>query len=238
LVDLLRNMRNNIRYMRKDSTFAALFSPTRQGILTSLFLRPDKEWYLSELAASLGTGSSSLQREIDALVRVGVLEKRVDGRRSYIKANEDSPIFPELRGLVEKTGGIVPMLREAIAGSKGLRVGFIYGSLARGEDGAGSDVDVMLLGDVSTMELSPGLRAVEVAVGRQVNPTVFSLDEFAKKVAVKNHFLRTVLRDKKIMLVGTEGELEEIARRAEDSRAPVKQTGTRVVSQFENRVNV
>ena len=108
-------MRNNVRNMLKDSTLAAIISPTRQAILTTLFLRPEKDWYLSELAASLGTGPSSLQREIDALVRVGILEKRVDGRRSYIKANQDSPIYPELHGLVEKTSGIVPMLREAIA---------------------------------------------------------------------------------------------------------------------------
>lgn len=211
---LLRNMRNNIRNMRKESTLATLFSPIRQGILTALFLRPEKEWYLSELAGSLGTGPSSLQREIDGFVRVGIVEKRVDGRRSYIRANEGSPIFPELRGLIEKTSGLVPMLREAIKGSKGLKVGFIYGSLARGGESAGSDVDVMLLGDVSTMALSPRLRAVEVAVGRPVNPTVFSLDEFASKVAEKNHFLRTVLRNEKIMLIGTEDELEELARRA------------------------
>jgi predicted nucleotidyltransferase len=213
--------------MRKDSTLAALISPTRQGVLATLFLQPDKEWYLSELAASLGTGPSSLQREIDALVRVGILKKRVDGRRSYVKANEDSPIFPELHGLIEKTSGIVPMLRDAIKRTKRLKIAFIYGSLARGEEGAESDVDLMLLGNVSTVDLSPKLRSVEVAVGRQVNPTVFSLDEFAKKVTDKNHFLRTVLKNKKIMLVGTEDELDEIARHAEDSHAPVEQTGTR-----------
>lgn len=213
--------------MRKDSTLAALLSPTRQGVLTSLFLRPDKEWYLSELAASLGTGPSSLQREIDALIRVGIIEKRVDGRRSYLKANENSPIFPELRGLIEKTSGIVPMLREAVNGTKGLKVGFIYGSLARGEEGAGSDVDLMLLGNLSTMELTPRLRTVEAAVGRQINPTVFSLPEFARKIAEKNHFLRTVLRNKKIMVVGTENELAEIAHRAQDPRASDEQTGSR-----------
>jgi hypothetical protein len=77
------------------------------------------------------------------------------------------------------------------------------------------------------MDLSPRLRAVETAVGRQVNPTVFSVDELAKKAAEKNHFLRTVLRNKKIMLVGTEDELDKIAHRAENSHAPVEQTGTR-----------
>jgi DNA-binding transcriptional ArsR family regulator len=220
-------MRNNVRVMRKDSTLAAIISPTRQAVLTALFLRPDKAWYLSELAASLGTGPSSLQREIDALVRVGILEKRVDGRRTYIKANEDSPTFPELRGLIEKTSGIVPMLREAITRTKGLQIGFIYGSLARGQEGAGSDVDLMLIGAVSTMDIGPKLRTVEKAVGRQINPTVFSLDEFSKNLAQKNHFLRTVMRNKKIMLVGTEDELETIARGAEGAHASNEQTRAR-----------
>ena len=220
-------MRNNVRDMRKNSTLAAIISPTRQAVLTTLFLRPDKAWYLSELAAYLGTGPSSLQREIDALVRVGILEKRVDGRRTYIKANEYSPIFPELRGLIEKTSGIVPTLREAITGTKGLEIGFIYGSLARGEEGAASDVDLMLIGAVSTMDISPKLRTVEQAVGRQINPTVFSLDEFSRNLAKKNHFLRTVMRNKKIMLVGTEDGLETIARSAEGAHASVEQTRVR-----------
>jgi DNA-binding transcriptional ArsR family regulator len=220
-------MRNNGRDMRKDSTLAAIISPTRQAILTALFLQPEKEWYLSELASTLGTGPSSLQREIDALVGVGVLERRIDGRRSYIRANQDSPIFPELRGLIEKTSGIIPLLRDAINGTKGLKVGFIYGSVARGEEGAASDVDLMLVGNLSTMDISPKLRTVEKAVGRQINPTVFSLDDFAKSVAQKNHFLRTVMRNKKIMLVGTEDELDAVARGAQSTRAPIEQAGTR-----------
>jgi uncharacterized protein len=220
-------MRNDVSNMRKDSTLAALISPTRQGVLTTLFLRPDREWHLSELAASLGTDPSSLQREVDALVRVGILARRVDGRRSYVKANQGSPVFPEIRGLIEKTSGIVPRLRKAVRRARGLRVAFVYGSLARGEEVAGSDVDVMLLGNVSMMELSPKLRAVERAVGRQINPAVFSLEEFVKKVAEKSHFLQTVRRNKKILLVGTEDELEEIARHAEGSHAPGKRAGAR-----------
>jgi DNA-binding transcriptional ArsR family regulator len=220
-------MRNNKRNMRINSTLAAIVSPTRQGILTALFLRPDKAWYLSELAGSLGTRPSSLQREIDALVGVGILERRVDGRRSYIKANVNSPIFPEIRGLIEKTSGIVPMLREAIAGTEGVQAGFVYGSVARGEEGAGSDVDVMLIGDVSTMDVNSALRGVEGAVGRQINPTVFSKKDFVENITKKNHFLLTVMKGKKIMLVGTEDELESIARRAKDPHAPVKQARAR-----------
>jgi DNA-binding transcriptional ArsR family regulator len=208
-------MRKYKRNMRMESTLSALVSPTRQAILAATFLRPEKSWYLSELATHLGTRSSSLQREVDSLVRVGILEKRVDGRRSYIKANEESPIFPEIRGLIEKTSGIVPLLQEAVGKlGKKIRWGFIYGSLARGEEGARSDVDLMLIGDVSTMEMAPVLRRLEKTVDRQVNPTIFTGDDFVKNLARKNHFLLTVMREKKIMVKGTEDELEAIARSA------------------------
>jgi len=214
-LDYLRNMRKYKRNMRTESTLSALVNPTRQAILAATFLRPEKSWYLSELATHLGTRSSSLQRDVDSLVRVGILEKRVDGRRSYIKANEGSPIFPEIRGLVEKTSGIIPMLQEAVGKlGKKIRWGFIYGSLARGEEGARSDVDLMLIGTVSTMNVAPVLRRLEKMVDRQMNPTIFTEDDFARNLARKNHFLQTVMRGKKIMLKGSKDELEAIARSA------------------------
>lgn len=201
--------------MRIESTLAALVTPTRQAILAATFLRPEKSWYLSELASHLGTRPSSLQRDVDSLVRVGILEKRADGKRSYIKANEGSPIFPEIRGLIEKTIGIVPMLRDAVSKlGKKCRLAFIYGSFARGEEADASDVDLMLIGHVSTMEMAPVLRRMEQTVGRQINLTIFTEDDFVENLAQKNHFLRTVMRGKKVMLKGTEDDLETIARSA------------------------
>ncbi|MEI9979983.1 MAG: helix-turn-helix domain-containing protein [Edaphobacter sp.] len=208
-------MRKYIRIMRKGSTLSALFSPTRQAVLAAIFLRPEKSWYLSELATHLGTRPSSLQRDVDSLVRVGILEKRLDGRRSYIKANPDSPIFPELHSLIEKTSGIVPMLQSAIAKlGKKVQLAFVYGSVARGEESAKSDVDLMLIGTVSTMEMVPVLRQLESTVGREINPTIFTENDFKKNIAHDNHFLLTVMRGAKILLKGTEDELEEIARGA------------------------
>lgn len=198
--------------MRKESTLSALLSPTRQAVLAATFLRPEKSWYLSELATHLETRPSSLQRDVDSLVRVGILEKHVDGRRSYIKANQDSPIFPELRSLIEKTSGIVPLLQEAVGQlGKKIQWAFIYGSLARSEEATKSDVDLMLIGNVSTMEMVPALQRLEKAVGREINPTVFTKEDFLKNVAQKNHFLLTVMRGQKIMLKGTANELEAIA---------------------------
>ena len=219
-------MRKYIRIMRKESTLSALFSPTRQAVLSATFLRPEKSWYLSELAAHLGTRPSSLQRDVDSLVRVGILEKRLDGRRSYIRANPDSPIFPELHSLIEKTSGIVPMLQGAIAKlSKKIQWAFVYGSMARGEESAKSDVDLMLIGTVNTMEMVPVLRQLENVMGREINPTIFTKDDFSRNIAKKNHFLLTVLRGPKIMLKGTQDELETVARSAKGSRAQNEQRG-------------
>ena len=206
------------------SALAALVSPTRQAVLTATFLQPAKSWYLSELAAHIGTTPSSLQRDVNSFVQTGILEKRVDGRRIYVKANEESPIFADICGLVEKTNGIVPLLSEALNALKNkVRCGFIYGSVARGEERVGSDVDLMLIGNVSMLELVPLLRRIEKAVARQINPTIFTDNDLARTFASGNHFLLTVMRGDKIMLKGTQDEFDAFARGAKDSLAPVEQ---------------
>ena len=204
--------------MRNSAFLDVLMPPTRQGILAATLLQPGKWWYLSELANHIGTRVSSLQREIEALVQAGILERRVDGRRTYIKANENSPIFRELRGLMEKTAGLVPLLTEEIARfNNKIRFAFVYGSVARGEDNAASDVDVMLIGEVSTMDVVPVLRRVEKVVGRPINETIFSERDFRDSIKKKSHFLRTVLRGNKVMLKGSENELDAIARHAQSA---------------------
>ncbi len=117
--------------------------------------------------------------------------------------------------MIEKTSGIVPLLRHTLAsfGEK-IQWAFVYGSLARGEENAGSDVDLMLIGAVTMMEMAPLVRQVEKTVGRAVNPTIFTRDDFKKSIDQKNHFLLTVLQGQKIMLQGTEDELETAAHSA------------------------
>lgn len=204
--------------MRNISFLRALMPPTRQDVLTATLLQAGKWWYLSELANHIGRPISSFQREIDALAQAGILERRVDGRRAYIKANENSPIFPELRGLMEKTTGVVPLLIEEMARFKNkIKWAFIYGSMARSEENAASDVDVMLVGEISTMDVMPALRRVEKTIGRAINETIFSEIDFRHSIERKDHFLRAVLRGKKIMLKGPEDELDAIARHAKSA---------------------
>jgi len=101
--------------MRKTATLGALFPKTRQGVLAATLTQPEKWWFLSELAAFLGTTPSSLQRELSALVDAGILVQRREGTRVYFKAQDRSPIYRELRGIIEKTAGLIPTIRAILA---------------------------------------------------------------------------------------------------------------------------
>lgn len=211
--DKLRRMRKYKRNMRKSPTLAALFPDTRAKVLTAAFLQPEKRWYLTEMADFLRTRPSSLQREIDSLVRAGILSQSRDGRRVYLQADKGSPVFADLQALLKKTAGIVPMLRkEILALGNKIKVAFLYGSIARSEEGSQSDIDLMLIGALGLADVTTALRRAERAFGRPINPTVFSQSEFATRSRSRDHFIRTVLRNEKIFLKGDADELEELAR--------------------------
>jgi predicted nucleotidyltransferase/DNA-binding transcriptional regulator YhcF (GntR family) len=201
--------------MRTSPTLDALFPTVRAGVLSAALLQPEHWWFLTEMAEYLGVTPSSLQRELESLVRAGLLQRRRDGRRTYFKANSDSPIFPELCGLINKTAGIVPALRDAL-GKFGDRINLalLYGSVARGGEHARSDVDLMIVGRLQQIDLLPSLKRLENRFRREVNVTLFSREEFHRKWAHKDHFLSTVLNGKTIPLRGTLDELEETAARA------------------------
>ena len=144
-------MRNNIRIMRKNApALDSLFPGVRQGVLAAAILtRPGKWWYLSELAEFLHTRPSSLQRELSSLEQSGILQQRKDGRRRYFKAETRSPIFRELRSIFEKTAGLIPTLRVALRPfANKIVCAFVYGSIARREEDATSDVDLMVIGSL------------------------------------------------------------------------------------------
>jgi predicted nucleotidyltransferase len=198
--------------MRKSAPILDnLFPGIRQGVLAATLTRPEKWWYLSELADFLHTRPSSLQRELRSLEKSGVLQQRKDGRRTYFKAETRSPIFREMRSIFEKTVGLVPTLGRALQPLESKIVcAFVYGSVARGEERATSDVDLMLIGDVSLAQLSPVLRKVEKRLGREVNVTNYSEPEFRKKIAEGDHFLTTVLRSSLQFVKGEQGDLDAI----------------------------
>jgi DNA-binding transcriptional ArsR family regulator len=211
-LDFIRQTRKYIRKMRTSPILDALFPEVRAKILAALLLQPDKRWFLTELAQHIGTQPSSLQREVEALSKAGLLEQTKDGRRVYFQADTNSPVFTDLKGLLEKTAGLVPILREEVeAFGERIQLAFLYGSTARSEESSESDVDLMIVGDVGLSDLVPSLRRAERRFGRPVNPTVYSSKEFKTKARNHDHFLTTVLRGAKEFVKGNDGELAAVA---------------------------
>ena len=198
--------------MRMSPILEALFPEVRAKVLAAVFGQPDREWYLTELARTLETQPSSLQRELEALTRAGILEQRRDGRRVYVKTDRSSPVFADLRGLLEKTAGVIPVLRgELQTLGESIYLAFVYGSVARSEETSVSDIDLMVVGKAGLSDLIPALRNSERILGRPVNPSVYSSEEFQERVRSENHFLTTVLKGAKQFVKGGEDELERIA---------------------------
>lgn len=200
--------------MRKSPILNALFPAVRQHILAAALLHPEKWWYLTELASHLGTSPSSLQRELQSLTRSGLLELKQDGRRTYYKARTDSPVFAELRQLLAKTAGIIPTLQSEIARFPTITHAFLYGSIARSQEDAQSDIDLMIVGSIPTARLVPMLRRLEQLFNREINVTRYSENEFCAKIRSGDHFLLSVLKGKLVMLKGSRDELEAAARPA------------------------
>lgn len=197
--------------MRKTNPINALFPKIRQNILAATLLQPEKSWFISELAEYLGTSPSSLQRELESLTMSGILQSRRDGNRLYFQAETESPIFPALQELVTQTLGIIEQIKESfLLFSDKITVGFIFGSVARGEENTQSDVDILLIGNVKLSEISTLLRDLERKFNREINVNCYSLEEFQNKIHAENHFLTSVISGKKIFLLGDENVLEQI----------------------------
>lgn len=164
------------------------------------------------MAEFLHTRPSSLERELRSLQQSGILQQRKDGRRIYFKAETRSPIFPELRGIFEKTAGLIPMLRAVLKPfAENIACAFVYGSIARREEHATSDVDLMIIGKIGIGDLAASLRKAERRLGREVNVTHYSVDEFRKKVADGDHFLSNVLKNQLQFVKGEQRDLDAIA---------------------------
>ncbi len=206
--------------MRKPPTLAALFPTVRGDVLAATLTQPDKWWYLSELAQFLGTSPSSLQRELKALVEGGILETRREGTRAYFKADSGSPVFAELRGLIDKTAGLVPTLQTSLRPlERRIVCAFVYGSVARRQEHARSDIDLLVVGEAGLADLAPALRKAEGRLGREINVTSYSPAEFRRKAAAKEHFLSEVLRGPKQFVKGDERDVDDLIGKSRRSTA-------------------
>ena len=198
-----------------DAAADALFGRSRLAILTLLFGAGGQAFYLRQIAKLTGLAVGSVQRELARLVVAGLVERRAEGSQVYFRANQQSPIYPDLVGLMTKTSGVAGVLRAALApmAKHGKIISaFIYGSMAMGEQRASSDVDLMVIGRVKLKELIPALRRAQEQLGREINPTIYQPEEFGQRLGAGEHFVSRVVRTPRIMLVGSEDELDPLAR--------------------------
>ena len=168
----------------------------------------DEAYYLRELVRQTGGAVGAVQRELEQLTAAGLVCREVRGKQVYFQANQKAAIFPELQGLFAKTAGLVDILREALTPlADRIQAAFVFGSAARGELHASSDIDLLVVGEASFGDVITAIQGAEKRLGRDVNPTVYSADEFRAKIGAKQHFLMTVLEEPKMFVIGSDDEL-------------------------------
>lgn len=195
---------------RSRSGFAdALFPGTKQRVLGLLFAQPERSFYAKEVISLVGSGSGAVQRELAVLEQSGLVTMKTIGNQKHYQANAESPIFAELSAIVQKTIGLAVPLREALAPiTQQITAAFVYGSVAKRTDTARSDIDLMLIGDnVSYGDVFTALENVGHALGRPVNPTILTCDEWRKRIKSEDSFLTRVLAQPKIWIIGGEDKL-------------------------------
>ena len=194
---------------RGASLADSLFTGTQQRVLGLLFGQPTRSYYANELIGMAGAGSGAVQRELARLARSGLLTVRPVGNQKHYQANPESPLFAELCGIAQKTVGLAEPLREALLPlAPQIRAAFVYGSVAKRQDTAASDIDLMLISDTLThSDTFAALESATVRLGRAVNPTILSSKALAKRVKADNAFATRVLSQPKVWLIGGEDDL-------------------------------
>lgn len=194
------------------SVSSVLFGRTRRAILSLLYGHPERSYYLREVVRLTGFGLGSVQRELAQLTEVAIIRRRTSGNQVHFQANSDSPIFEDLKNLILKTAGAGETIREALRPLRDrIAVAFIYGSIARGDEGPRSDVDVLIVGDVSFAEALGALRGAQERLDREINPGIYPVEEFRAKAAADHYFIREVLNGPIILVAGEADELERLA---------------------------
>jgi predicted nucleotidyltransferase len=192
---------------------SALFGKVRLGVLALLFSHPDRAFYVREIVRAVNVGQGAVQRELASLSEVGLLDRRQEGRQVYYQASRQCPLYAELRSVVMKTVGLVGVLRQTLEPVHDqITIAFVYGSVARGDPQSTSDVDLLVVGELAFGEVVELLSPAQDRIGREVNPSVFTREEFQRRVSQEGDLLARVWSGPKLFVIGSENELGKLAR--------------------------
>lgn len=188
-----------------------LGSRLRAKVLGWLFSHPDERYFVRQLTALMKEDSTNVSRELARLEKTGILVKNTEGKQKYYQANRQSPIFNELHGLILKTVGVADIIKKALEPRiADIRLAFIFGSVAKRAENRFSDIDLLIVGDITFGEVVDLISTAEGALNRELNPVVYTLAEFNKRLSENHYFIRDILSGDKIFVVGDENELKAL----------------------------
>ena len=185
-----------------------LSSRIRAEIFRILFGVNDEALHLREIERRSGLTVGTVQQELKKLVNLDLIKKRKDGNRIYYQARKEHPLYPEIRSIILKTSGLSDVIAGALGVSPDIKIAFVFGSIARHDEKAGSDVDLMVIGRLGLRKLTGLLDGISEQIGREINPHVLSEGEFVKRRKNKDHFITEVLESPKIFIIGSRNELD------------------------------
>lgn len=181
----------------------ALFTETQQQVLGLLYGQPDRSFYIKEILRLTGMGVATIKRELDRMRAAGILHMTRIGNQHHYQANPQCPIYGELIGIVKKTFGVTGIIRQALEPLAGrIDWAFIFGSVASGKETATSDIDLLIIGDAGFAEVVSVLYSVQEALGREVNPKIYPMDEWARMKSAKDAFVGEVLAKPRMDVIG------------------------------------
>ncbi|SNR84299.1 transcriptional regulator, ArsR family [Methylobacillus rhizosphaerae] len=187
-----------------------LFGEYRKRVLGLLLLHPGQSYHVRELARLTNTSAGTLHKELSKLSGAGILQNEKVGNQQRYSANLQCPIFEELASILRKTSGLVDVVADALSSaSNRIAFAFVFGSVARGEQHAHSDIDVMIIGDIGFGDVVGLLHDSQAGLKREINPVVYSIEGFQSRIEQNDSFIKEILQKPKLFIIGSEHELRK-----------------------------
>lgn len=194
--------------VKSSGLAATLFSDYRRRVLGLLLLRPEEHFHVREISRLSGVPAGSLHRELRLLADAGLLTRHAAGNQVRYQADHNCPIFTELAGIFRKTSGLVDVIRLALLPmADRVTAAFVFGSVAKGDERAVSDIDVCVVGTVSFSEVVLALADMHGKLGREINPVVMAHEQFIAKLDSGEQFITRIMSEPKLFLIGNEDDL-------------------------------
>ena len=195
------------------SLVSLLFKEYRQKVLGLLLLHPEREFHVRDIARKTSTVAGTLHKELKLLAEAGVLKKRKQGNQVLYSANKNCIIYEEIASILRKTSGVVDVLKQALSPiEKEITVAFVFGSVAKGKEQDGSDIDVMIIGNISFFDAVKALHPSQISLGREINPKVYSNDDWNKEYVKNGAFFTDVMESPKLFIIGGEYDFRKFDR--------------------------